>query len=246
MIEIDAKGIYYRDLNQLIRKKIKEGNKDIYIKNVKGQYYICDGIRGDDIKVIIEGIPGNDLGAFMDGPTVILKSNGQDNIGNTMTGGKIIVNGIAGDVCGYAMRGGKLFIKEDAGYRIGIHMKGYKDKNPIIIIGGKAGDFLGEYMAGGILILLGLTAKDNEPIVGDYLGTGMHGGVLYIRGSVDKSKCGKEVETKKLNKGDKKILEKLITEFCEDFSLNFNEIMSKEFIKLIPKSSRPYGALYAK
>ena len=101
-------------------------------------------------------------------------------------------------------------------------------------------------MAGGILILLGLTAKDNEPIVGDYLGTGMHGGVLYIRGIVDKSKYGKEVETKKLNKSDKKILEKLITEFCEDFSLNFNEIMSKEFTKLIPKSSRPYGALYAK
>jgi glutamate synthase domain-containing protein 3 len=246
MIDIDAKEMYYRDLNRLVRQKIKEGEKEIRLKNVNGQYYICDGVKGDDIKVFIEGVPGNDLCAFMDGPTVVLSSNGQDNIGNTMTSGKIIVNGIAGDVCGYAMRGGKLFVKGDAGYRIGIHMKGYKDKNPVIIIGGKAGDFFGEYMAGGILILLGLNVKDDEPIIGDYIGTGMHGGVIYIRGNVDKSKCGKEVGIENLNETDKKILEKYLTEFCEDFSFNINDIMSKNFLKLIPKSSRPYGALYAK
>jgi len=246
MKTIDAQGIYYRDLNRLIRETISNGEREINLKNVKGQYYICDGIKGKDIKVTIDGIPGNDLAAFMDGPTVILKSNGQDNIANTMTSGKIIVNGIAGDVCGYAMRGGKLFVKGDVGYRVGIHMKGYKNLNPVIIIGGKAGDFLGEYMAGGILILLGLNAKDTETIYGDYLGTGMHGGVIYIRGNVDLSRCGKEVGIKKLNKNDKKILRSLIKEFSEDFSINYNKIMSKEFVKLYPKTNRPYGALYAK
>ena len=246
MKTIDAKGIYYRDLNRLIRETINNGEREIYLKNVRGQYYICDGIKGNDIKVTIDGIPGNDLAAFMDGPTVILKSNGQDNIGNTMTGGKIIINGIAGDVCGYAMRGGKLFIKGDVGYRVGIHMKGYKNLNPTIIIGGKAGDFLGEYMAGGILILLGLNANDNETIYGDYLGTGMHGGKIYIRGNVDLSRCGKEVGIKKLDKNDKKTLSTLLQEYAEDFSINYDKIMSKEFVKLYPKTNRPYGALYAK
>ena len=34
-----------------------------------------------------------------------------------------------------------------------------------------AGDFFGEYMAGGIMILLGMNGK--SPLVGDYVGTGM-------------------------------------------------------------------------
>ena len=246
MTKIDASGMYYRDLNRLIREKIKKGTKEFHLENINGQYYICVGIKGNDIKVIIDGVPGNDLGAFMDGPSILLKSNGQENIGNTMSGGKIIINGFTGDVLGYAMRGGKIFIKEDVGYRVGINMKGYKDKNPVIIIGGKAGDFLGEYMAGGIIILLGLNALKNEPLAGDYLGTGMHGGVIYVRGDVDKSRCGKEVGLSKPDSKDKKILEDRLKEYCKDLDLNFKKVMSKEFIKITPKSSRPYGSLYAK
>ncbi|MEK6576044.1 MAG: hypothetical protein AABZ05_00475, partial [Nitrospirota bacterium] len=150
---INAKGLHFRHLNQMVRDAILEGDKEILLKNVNGQYYIANGLRGDDIRITVEGVPGNDLCAFMDGPTVIVKANGQDNIGNTMNDGKIIVHGHAGDVLGYAMRGGKLFIKDDVGYRVGIHMKGFMDKIPVIVIGGTARDFLGEYMAGGILIL---------------------------------------------------------------------------------------------
>ena len=42
------------------------------------------------------------------------------------------------------MRGGEIFIKGDVGYRVGIHMKAYLDHQPKIVVGGKAGDFLGE------------------------------------------------------------------------------------------------------
>ena len=38
-------------------------------------------------------------------------------------------------------------------------MKGYMDKVPVMIIGGTAGNFFGEYMAGGVLILLGINRK---------------------------------------------------------------------------------------
>ena len=64
-----------------------------------------------------------------------------------MNDGKIIINGNAGDTLGYAMRGGKIFVKGNAGYRTGIHMKEYKDKNPVIAVGGSTGSFLGEYLA---------------------------------------------------------------------------------------------------
>ena len=47
----------------------------------------------------------------------------------------------------------------NAGYRVGIHMKAYEDHRPVIVIGGKAGDYLGEYQAGGVLIVLGIGAE---------------------------------------------------------------------------------------
>ena len=174
MLEINAGGMYYRDLNQKIRDAVNSGEKDITVRNVNGQYYIGDGLRGKST-ITVEGVPGNDLAAFMDGPTLVIKANAQDNISNTMNTGKVVIHGNAGDVLGYGMRGGKLHILGDVGYRVGIHMKGVKKQSPTIVVGGTAGDFFGEYMAGGVLILLGLN-NDGRPIVGDYLGTGMHGG----------------------------------------------------------------------
>ena len=69
---------------------------------------------------------------------------------------KFIIHGNIGDAAGYAMRGGKIYVKGNAGYRAGIHMKAYKEKIPVMIIGGHTGSFLGEYQAGGIIIVLGL------------------------------------------------------------------------------------------
>ena len=242
MFEIEAKGIYYRDLNRMIREAVAKGEKDIRVTNVNGQYYIGDGISGKPT-ITIEGVPGNDLAAFMDGPTLIIKANAQDNISNTMNSGKVVIHGNAGDVLGYGMRGGKLHILGDVGYRVGIHMKGMKRQSPTIIVGGSAGDFFGEYLAGGVLILLGL--KPNGPIVGDYLGTGMHGGVIYVRGEVDKKMCGAEVGILDLEEEDIKVLRGELSEYCKDFGLDIEEIMKKKFKKLLPVSSRPYGNLYA-
>ena len=41
-------------------------------------------------------------------------------------------------------------------------MKAYKGKIPVMIIGGTAGSFLGEYQAGGLIVVLGLEAKDRQ------------------------------------------------------------------------------------
>jgi len=61
-------------------------------------------------------------------------------------------------------------------------MKEYQDKRPVIVIGGFAQDFLGEYMAGGVLVVLGLTLDGDAVHNARFVGTGMHGGKLYIRG----------------------------------------------------------------
>jgi glutamate synthase domain-containing protein 3 len=241
--EIDAKDIHYRELNEQIRQAVRQGAKEILLQNINGQRYIGDGIRGK-IKIKIEGVPGNDLAAFMDGPIIITHSNAQDAVANTMNKGKVIIHGNAGDVLGYGMRGGKLFVRGDVGYRVGIHMKAFKKQIPVIIIGGTARDFLGEYQAGGIIVLLGLD-RDGSPLAGNYIGTGMHGGVIYIRGEVDPFQLGKEVSISSADKMDEECLKLYLREYCEDFGLSLDDVMRNKFIKLLPTHLRPYGKIYA-
>jgi len=240
---IDAKGVYYKELNRQIRAAIAEGATELELINVNGQRYIGDGLQGK-ITITINGVPGQDLCAFMNGPTIIARSNAQDGVANTMNDGKILIYGNAGDLLGYGMRGGKMFIRGSAGYRVGIHMKSFQAKIPIVVIGGTAGDFLGEYMAGGILILLGLDAQEGTPLVGDYIGTGIHGGVIFIRGEVDTHQVGFGGTVSEIDDFDKDVLRRYLAEYCDDFNLDLEEIMGKKFSKLTPISSRPYASMF--
>jgi len=228
-------------MTKIIRNAIAAGEKEFELDNIGGQRYIGDGIN-ENVKITINGTPGNDLAAFMNGPKIIVNANAQDGIANTMNAGEIIIHGSVGDIIGYGMCDGKLYIKGDAGYRVSIHMKEYKKQVPVIVTGGTAGDFFGEYMAGGIMILPGLNGK--TPLVGDYVGTGMHGGVIYIREKVDPYQIGKEVNILEANEDDMKLMGTYLKEYCEYFGFDFNEVMSGKFMKLVPLYSRPYGNLY--
>ena len=244
IFRINAKGLHYRDLNEKVHLAVGNGEREIILDNVNGQRYIGDGLSGD-VKITINGVPGNDLGAFMDGPTIVVNSNAQDGIGNTMNAGRIIVHGDAGDIVGHSMRGGEIFIGGDVGYRVSIHMKSYKDLRPVVIVGGRARDFMGEYMAGGVLIVLGLKRRKVEPIVGNYCGIGMHGGTIYLRSKVEDYQLGKEVKKFSSDEKDYRILRKHLKEYCTFFSLDLSEIINSKFIKLFPSTLRPYGQLYA-
>lgn len=238
---VNAAGMHYRDLNFLL-KSHSNPIKKIHVRNVSGQRYIGTGLRGE-VELHIYGTPGNDLAAFMHGPTIYVHGNAQDGVGNTMNSGKVVVYGHAGDIAGYSMRGGKIFIRDDAGYRVGIHMKEYGDQKPILMVGGTAQDFLGEYMAGGILVALGLTLKDGEGHKAKFVGTGMHSGIIYLRGKV--AHTGKEVKIMELEESDMTLLRPLIEEFCDYFKFDADTVLAGEFRKLVPFSTRPYGRLYA-
>lgn len=239
---LDATGVYYRELNQKVRELIAGGCRDIVLDGVNGQRYIADGLI-ESVNITINGVPGNDLGAFMDGPLVTVNDNAQDGVGNTMNSGKIIIRGHAGDVLGYGMRGGKVFVAGDVGFRVGIHMKSYKEQVPVIVVGGRAGDFFGEYMAGGVMVLLGRGGPD-RPLVGDYLGTGMHGGTIYVLGEVAETQTGGEVRLFDLVEEDRRLLGGILAEFSADLEMDLSDIEVDAFLKLRPFSHRPYGNMY--
>jgi glutamate synthase domain-containing protein 3 len=115
----------------------------------------------------------------------------------------------------------------------------------MVVIGGTAQDFLGEYMAGGTMVLLGLNFKEGEQHKANFIGTGMHGGVIYMRGEVQEFQLGKEIGVAQLDEDDQLVLKNLVGEFASYFDYNAEEILEHKFIKLFPLYLRPYGRLYA-
>lgn len=243
---IESESVYYRQLNEAVRDAIARGAKELRLLDVNGQRYIGTGVSGRDVRIDVHGTAGNDLGMLMNGPTVHVHGNAQDGVGNTMNAGTVVVHGDAGDVLGYGMRGGKVYVKGDVGYRVGIHMKAYENLVPVMVVGGKARDFFGEYMAGGVLVLLGMNTQFAEqPLVGSFLGSGMHGGAIYIRGTVEPWQCGKEVDISPVEDGDMAELRPVLEDYCAAEEMDLDEVLSQPFVKLKPFSHRPYGKLYA-
>ena len=143
------------------------------------------------------------------------------------------------------MRGGKIWVRDDVGYRVGIHMKAYQDKRPTIIIGGTAQHFQGEYMAGGVLMVLGLTLRPGELHQASFIATGMHGGAMYVRGAVDDHQLGKGVGRVPLDEEDDSLIADLVAGYVSRFGGDVAEILAQPLTKLVPLSLRPYGRLYA-
>jgi glutamate synthase domain-containing protein 3 len=255
VVEIDAapneNPLDYKELNENIHQAIKKGYTKIILNNVCGQRFIGASLQGN-FDILINGLPGNDLGIFMDGPNIIVNGNCEDQIGNTMNSGSILISGSAGDVLGLSSRGGKIYIKEDVGYRVGIHMKEFGDKFPTMIIGGTAKDFLGEYMAGGIIIVLGLKVlkngiiqEDNMPICGNGVGTGMHRGMIILRTEEDlKSKLGVGTTITEPTDIELKEINQYVEDFCSVFDIPIDMVNSKPLKIIKPISKRPYASNY--
>lgn len=237
-MHIQAGGLDYRNLNEIVRIS---SDREVVIEGCMGQRYIGAGLSGREIR--IHGTPGNALGAYLDGCDVYVDGNAQDAIGDTMNAGRIIVNGNAGDAVGYAMRGGKIFIRGDAGYRVGIHMKAYRERKPAIVVGGVVGSFLGEYQAGGVIVVLNLN-RDPLGIVGNFCGTGMHGGEMYLRCSEIPAALPAQVRAEQVGLLQDGEVADLLREYCAAFGLDPAQVLSEPFVRLTPDSGNPYRQLY--
>jgi glutamate synthase domain-containing protein 3 len=242
---IDCRRIYYKYVNEAVRRAFDQGARTVKLLNVNGQRYIGTGLKGADRRIEVHGTPGQDVAMFMDGPTIEVFGNAQDGVGNTMNAGAIVVHGGAGDVLGYGMRCGRVFVEGDVGYRVGIHMKAGESLRPVMVCGGKARDFFGEYMAGGLLVLLGMNSRLRGPIVGGYLGTGMHGGEIYLRGEIEPWQCGSDVRIAAAGNDEMTALGVVLADFCAAFGMDLSEVLSAPFTKVTPSSNRPYGGRYA-
>lgn len=227
--------------NAALNESVRASKEDCEIIGCIGERFIGAGLS--DKTVSIKGIPGNALGAYLNGAKIYVDGNAQDAVGDTMNEGEIIVKGNAGDAAGYAMRGGKIYIKGNAGYRAGIHMKEYMGKSPVIVIGGRCGSFLGEYQAGGLIVVLGMN-DDGKRIVGNFPCAGMHGGRVLLRGNAEGIIFPENVTAKTATGKDMLTAMPYITEFCKAFGIDEKNVLSSPFTVVTPDSANPYKRMY--
>ncbi len=237
MTTINAADLEYDQLN----RQLKMQQQDCVVQNCLGHRFLAVSLEKH--KIVVEGIAGNALGAYLNGALIVVKGNAQDAVGDTMNDGTIIVEGNIGDAAGYAMRGGKIFVKGDAGYRAGVHMKEYQAKTPTMIIGGRAGSFLGEYQAGGRIVVLGLNIGQKR-IVGNFPCTGMHGGKMFLRSDCKGVRFPEQVSVHVATKEELEEIRNDLQEYCELFGLDLQTVIDAPFTIVTPDSKNPYKQMY--
>ena len=191
----DAAGAEFHEINDFLRRAYRAGSGEARIQNLSGQRYLGIGFSTREeanfrreFKVELHGFPGNCLANLNDGVSFEVYGNVGDDLADTMHAGLVCVHGSVRDVAAQALQGGRVYIRGSVGNRAGIQMREYRDEKPCLIIGETADDYLGEYMAGGVLIVLNLGGSERP--VGNFVATGIVGGMIYIRGRVDARQIG--------------------------------------------------------
>jgi glutamate synthase domain-containing protein 1 len=192
---LDATGTGFSDINEFLKRSYRSGKDRVRVDNLGGQRYIGIGFstKQEDgsrrrFKVELNGYPGNCLANLNDGVAYEVHGNVSDDLADTMHGGSVVVHGSARDVACQTLQGGHVLVRGSIGNRAGIQMREYKQTKPFLIVGETADDYLGEYMAGGIIAVLNLAGSERP--VGKFVATGLVGGTIYIRGEVHPTQMG--------------------------------------------------------
>ena len=159
----------------------------------QGQRYIGCGLGPDTDDVVIDvyGSCGDYLASGIDGMSITVHGNAQDQLGQIFKRGKLVVYGDVGQTFMYGAKGGVVYVMGNAAGRPLINSVG----RPRVVINGTALDFLAEsFMAGdphkggGFVIVNGIRFDDDggivplpEPYPGGNLFSLASGGAIYIR-----------------------------------------------------------------
>ena len=174
---------------------------DAYIKGWRrfisfgylGQRFAGCGFGPDtgDVTIDVFGSPGDYLGSGIDGLTIRVHNNAQDQVGQITKTGKLVIYGDVGQTFMYGAKGGSVYVLGDAAGRPLINAVG----RPKVVINGTCLDFLAEsFMAGdphdggGFVVLNAIEFNDSggivpkrDPYPGSNLFSLASGGAIFIR-----------------------------------------------------------------
>jgi glutamate synthase domain-containing protein 3 len=161
--------------------------------HMRGQRFTGCAIGPDtsDVRIDVFGSSGDYLGSGIDGLTLVVHDNAQDQIAQIMKRGKLVIHGDVGQAFLYGGKGGQLYVLGNAAGRPLINAVG----RPRVVINGTALDYLAEsFMAGdpldggGFVVLNGMRFDDranlvehDTPYSGSNLFSLASGGAIYVR-----------------------------------------------------------------
>jgi glutamate synthase domain-containing protein 1/glutamate synthase domain-containing protein 3 len=192
----------------LLMEAYFKGWKHFISFDCAGQRFIGCGLgpQSEGVTIDIYDSSGDYIASGIDGLSINIHANAQDQLGQIMKSGRLIIHGDTGQTFMYGAKGGSVYVMGNAAGRPLINSVG----KPRVVINGTCLDFLAEsFMAGdvlnggGFVILNGVTFDDEgrmvplpEPYPGSNLFSLASGGAIYIRDP------GKYVVAQQLNGGE--------------------------------------------
>jgi glutamate synthase domain-containing protein 1/glutamate synthase domain-containing protein 3 len=171
----------------------RKGWRNFICFGCSGQRYVGCGLgpQTEEVTIDVYGSSGDYLGSGLDGLTITVHNNGQDQLGQIIKSGKMVIYGDVGQTFLYGAKGGEVYVMGNAAGRPLINSVG----RPRVVINGTCLDFLAEsFMAGdplrggGFVILNGVQFDDDgnlvsmsEPYPGSNLFSLASGGAIFIR-----------------------------------------------------------------
>jgi glutamate synthase domain-containing protein 1/glutamate synthase domain-containing protein 3 len=170
-----------------------KGWKHFIVYNCAGQRFTGCGLgpHTEDATIDVYDSDGDYLASGIDGLTITVHGNAQDQLGQIIKAGKLVIHGDTGQTFMYGAKGGSVFVLGNAAGRPLINSVG----KPRLLINGTCLDFLAEsfmagdvFAGGGFVILNGITFDDKgnivdlkEPYPGSNLFSLASGGAIYVR-----------------------------------------------------------------
>ena len=194
--------------SRLMAEAFYRGWRRFIVFGLKGQRFHGCGFGPDTggIRIDIYGSSGDYIGSGIDGLSMYVHGNGQDQLGQIMKSGKMVIYGDTGQTFMYGAKGGEVYVMGNAAGRPLINAVG----RPRVVINGTCLDYLGEsFMAGdplnggGFVVLNGVEFDSDgrvipqpSPYPGSNLFSLASGGAIYIRDPF------KSVDEQQLNGGE--------------------------------------------
>ncbi len=176
-----------RILEERIQDAVEKGSRNIEV-HAYGQHGIGGRLwksRGKPVYIRVLGQSGQRLGAMgFENARIEAFGPASDDVGWLNTGAEIVVHGNAGNGVANAMAQGRVYVAGNIGAR-GMTMtkKNPRFPQPELWVLGSAGDYFGEFMAGGTAVVCGIEPQNPSNILGYRPLVGMVGGRVFFRGA---------------------------------------------------------------
>ena len=236
--------------SRLMAEAFFRGWRRFIVFGLRGQRFHGCGFGPDSggVRIDMYGSSGDYLGSGIDGLSIYVHGNAQDQVGQIMKAGKIVIYGETGQTFLYGAKGGEVYVMGNAAGRPLINAVG----KPRVLINGTCLDYLAEsFMAGdplnggGFVILNGLEFDQEgrvKPQATPYPGSNLFslasGGAIYVRDPF------RLIDEEQLNGGEIVSLEDqdwfLILPYLQENEKLFGIRVEEDLLKVNGETMRPF------